>query len=186
LGVPWVIAYGAKDGMELWRVEGLNNEVTPSPIFAGGLVLAVSPNEKLLAIRPDGRGNTTKTHVAWAAEDNIPDISSPVSNGELVFTLTTPGLLTCYDLKDGKKQWEQDLAAECNASPSIVGDQLCILNSKGGIVVVEATRAYKEIGRTSLDEPVFASPAFLGPEMIVRGNQHLFCLGAKPGLAQPR
>ena len=56
LAVPWVIAYAAKDGTELWRVEGLNGEITPSPVFAGGLVIVPSPSEKLLAIRPDGTG----------------------------------------------------------------------------------------------------------------------------------
>jgi outer membrane protein assembly factor BamB len=186
LGVPWVMAYSVQDGAELWRVEGLNNEVTPSPVFAGGMLLAVSPNEKLLAIRPDGRGEVTKTHLAWTAEDNIPDISSPVSDGDLVFTLSTPGMLTCYDLKDGKKQWEQDLAMECNASPSIVGDQLCLISAKGMIVVAQPSRTYKELGRKPLDEPVNASPAFAGADMIIRGNTHLYCLGDKPRLAQSR
>ena len=55
LAVPWVIAYAATDGTELWRVEGLNGEITPSPVFAGGLVFVASPSEKLMAIRPTGR-----------------------------------------------------------------------------------------------------------------------------------
>ena len=89
LAVPCVIAYAATDGAELWRVEGLNGEITPSPVFAGGLLFVASPSEKLLAIRPDGQGDVTKTHVVWTNEDNVPDVTSPTSNGELVFTLTT-------------------------------------------------------------------------------------------------
>src|SRR5262249_12527650 len=97
LGVPWVISYFAADGTELWRAEALGGEVTPSPIFASGLVCVASPNEKLLAIRPDGQGDVTKSHVAWSSEENVPDITSPASNGELAFALSTPGTLTCYD-----------------------------------------------------------------------------------------
>ena len=59
----------------------------------------------------------TKTHVAWTNEDNVPDVTSPASNGELVFTLTTSGMLTCFDAKDGKKHWEHDFEMECHASP---------------------------------------------------------------------
>lgn len=184
LAVPWVISYAARDGAELWRAEGLNNEVTPSPIFAGGLVLAVSPNEKIMAIRPDGQGDVTKSHVAWEAEDNIPDITSPVSNGELVFAVTTPGMLTCYDARTGKKQWEQDLGMECNASPTLVGDKLYVVTIKGSTLVLDAGRAFREIARNDLGENVYATPAFVRGRIFVRGAEHLFCIGQTGAMAQ--
>jgi outer membrane protein assembly factor BamB len=91
LADPWVIAYTLADGNELWRAQLLENEVVPSPVFAGGLVLLLSPSTRLLALRPDGTGDVTKTCVAWPSEENVPDIASPVSNGELVFTVTSAG-----------------------------------------------------------------------------------------------
>src|SRR5262249_48840755 len=124
LAIPWAFSYNLSNGSELWRVECLNGEITPSPIFSGGLVLVPSPSEKLLAIRPDGHGEVTKTHVVWSTEENVPDVTSPVSNGELIFTLTTPGLLTCFDQKDGKKLWEHDYEMECHSSPSIAENHL--------------------------------------------------------------
>jgi outer membrane protein assembly factor BamB len=181
LGVPWIMAYSAKDGTELWRAEGLANEVTPSAIYAAGLIYAVSPNEKLLALRPDGHGDVTKTHIAWSSEDNIPDISSPTSNGELLFTVTTPGLLTCYDAKDGKKQWEQDLAMECHASPSIANGRLYVTGTKGIVVVLELGRQPKELARSDLGEKVYASPAFAPGRIFFRGVKHLFCIGSAGG-----
>jgi outer membrane protein assembly factor BamB len=193
LAVPWVTAYGLADGNELWRADCLNGEVTPSPVFAGGVLLAISPSEKLVALRPDGQGDVTKTHLLWAFEDNVPDISSPVSNGELVFMVSTSGMLTCLELKDGKKLWEQDLAMECNASPSVVGGRLYVFGKEGGAVVAEAGRQYKELARAELGEPVLASPAFAPGRIYVRSATNLFCLGARPapaakrlGGAQPR
>ncbi len=181
LAAPWVIAYAARDGAEIWRAECLDGEVTPSPIFASGTVLAVSPSNKLQSIRPDGHGDVTKTHLGWQAEDGIPDISSPVSNGELVFVIDTGGMLTCYDAKDGRKQWEHDIEAECNASPSIAGNRLYLITKKGMMVVVEAAREFKEIARSSLGEQVFASPAFVQGRIFVRGAKHLICIDAKGG-----
>ncbi len=177
LSVPWVIAYSAVDGTELWRVECLNGEVTPSPVCAGGMVFVASPSEKLLAIRPNGTGNVTKTHVAWANEDNVPDVTSPVSNGELVFTVTTAGMLTCYDAKDGKKVWEHDLDMECQASPSLAGSRMFVFGQKGGAVIVEAGREYKELFRTQMNDTFYASPAFTPDRIVLRGGTHLWCLG---------
>lgn len=181
LAVPWAISYAADNGAELWRAECLDGEVTPSPIFAGGTLFVVSPLNRLQAIRPDGQGDVTKTHLGWIAQDGIPDVTSPVSNGELVFLIDTGGTLTCYDARTGKKQWEHDMEEECKASPSIVGGKLCLITMKGTVVMVGAAREFKELGRSSLDEQIFASPAFARNQMFVRGMKHLICVGAKSG-----
>ncbi len=179
LANPFVISYAPKDGAELWRADCLDGEVTPSPVFAGGTLFIVSPANKLQAIRPDGQGNVTKTHLGWIAEDGIPDVTSPVSNGELIFVVNNAGVTTCYDAKDGKKQWEHDFDEACNASPSIVGGRLVLITSSGTLIAVEAGREFKELGRSALGEKVFASPAFAQRQIFVRGVKHLICLGAK-------
>ncbi|HYG34850.1 MAG TPA: PQQ-binding-like beta-propeller repeat protein, partial [Clostridia bacterium] len=181
LAVPHAISYAATDGAELWRVDCLNGEITPSPAFAGGLVFVPSPSEKLVAIRPDGQGDVTKTHVAWSNEDNVPDVTSPASNGELVFTLTTMGLLTCFDAKDGKKVWEHDFETEFHASPTISGNRIYLYNQKGVAVVVEAGRQFKELFRTEMGEAIHASPAFALDRIVVRGVTNLWCLGNMAG-----
>ena len=179
LGVPWVIAYAASSGSEIWRADCLAGEVTPSPAEAGGLVLAISPSDKLLALRLDGQGDVSKTHIAWTSEENVPDITSPVSDGQLVYTVTTSGTMTCSDLKDGKKQWERDLAMECNATPGLAGSRLYVLGRKGGVTVVEAARTYKELAHFETGEPTFASPAFSRGRMFVRTERSLICIGGK-------
>ena len=180
LAVPWIISYSATDGSELWRVEGLNGEITPSPIFAGGLVMALSPSDKLFAIRPDGQGNVTKTGVAWSTEENVPDVTSPVSNGELVFTVTTSGLLTCFDAKDGRKLWEHDYDMEFHSSPGIAGTGVYLFGQKGAAVVVEAARQFKELYRTEMGDTFHASPVFMDGRLIMRGVTNIWCLGDKP------
>jgi outer membrane protein assembly factor BamB len=178
LAVSCVIAYAATDGAELWRVECLNGEITPSPIFAGGLLFVASPSEKLLAIRPDGQGNVTKSHVVWTNEDNVPDVTSPTSNGELVFAVTTSGMLTCLDAKDGKKQWEHDFDTECHASPGLAGSRLYLFSQKGTAFVVEAGRQFKELFHTEMDDGFHASPAFAQDKIFLRGVTNVWCLGS--------
>jgi outer membrane protein assembly factor BamB len=180
LGGALVMAYTATDGTELWRGELLTGEIAPSPIFAGGLVLAVSPTDKLIGLRTEGRGDITQSHLAWMAEDNIPDISSPASNGDLVFVATTYGTVTCYDVKDGKKQWEHELEFELNATPTIARDRLLILGKHGEVLIAEASRQFKQAARFEMGEPILASPAFLADRCFIRTTQTLFCIGAKP------
>jgi outer membrane protein assembly factor BamB len=185
LAVPWIIAYSATDGVELWRVEGLNGEITPSPLFAAGLVFVISPSEKVLAIRPDGTGDVTKTHIAWSSEQNVPDITSPASDGELLFTLSSPGTLSCYDAKDGKKNWQHDFELEFHSSPSIAAGRLYLFSLNGTAIIVQAARQFKELFRTSMPDAFSASPAFAPGKIFMRGETNLWCIGSsEPKLTQ--
>ncbi|MHC4529582.1 MAG: PQQ-like beta-propeller repeat protein, partial [Planctomycetota bacterium] len=176
-GDPWVIAYDTANGAELWRAECLGGEIAPSPVYTGGLVFAMEPYMSLVAIRPDGRGDVTKTHIAWSAEEDAPDISSPVSNGELIFLLTSDGTLTCYKVTDGTKLWEKDLEGNFQASPSIVGDRVYVISEKGVAYIIEAGTKYKELTRCELGEKVYASPAFADGRIYIRGAENLYCIG---------
>ena len=179
LALPFVMSSSLADGNELWRAELMEGEITPSPIFAAGLVLVVNPSSKLFALRPDGVGDVSKSHVAWTVEDNIPDVTSPVSNGELIFTVTSGGLLTCFDAKEGKMVWQKELELEVQASPAIAGKLLLVLGTKGELVALEAGRAFKERGRTKLADTFHASPAFANHQVYLRGATNLWCLGGK-------
>ena len=177
LANPWVIAYALADGSEIWRAQLLENEVVPSPVFSGGLVLVLSPGARLMALRPDGAGDVTKTGVAWASEENVPDITSPVSNGELVFTVTSAGMATCFEATDGKKIWEKNLDTEVQASPGMAGGRLFVLGETGALVTLSAGREFHEIGRSQLPDKFVASPAFANGHVFLRGVTNLYCLG---------
>jgi hypothetical protein len=60
-----------------------------------------------------------------------------------------------------------------------VGGRLYLITRKGALVVVDVAREFKELGRSALDEPVIATPAFAQNKMFVRGAKHLVCIGAK-------
>ncbi|MCX6966559.1 MAG: PQQ-binding-like beta-propeller repeat protein [Verrucomicrobia bacterium] len=177
--LPSLIAYDAANGAELWKADVLEGEVAPSPILAGGLVCIANPSNKLIALRPDGSGDVTQTHVAWSNEENIPDVTSPTGNGQLVFYVTSTGMLTCLDAKNGAKVWEHDFGTEIQASPGIAGNRVYIIATDGHAWVVEAGREFKELGTGSLEDQFFASPAFLGGRLYLRGNTGLYCIGEK-------
>ncbi len=175
---PWVIAYNPADGAEIWRANCLTGDIAPSPIYANGLVFIIEPYSKLVAIKPDGKGDVTKTHIAWVSEEGGPDICSPVSNGESIFLLATEGLLECYNVSDGKRLWEKDLQEYFLASPSLVGNNLYLLSEKGVMFIAEAGTEYKELAKCELGEKCHASPAFADGRIYIRGVKNLYCIGS--------
>ena len=174
---PWVIAYDPITGKQLWQVNCLGTDAAPSPIYSNGLIFVIKPYSELIAITPDGQGDVTETAIKWTADDGIPDICSPVSNGSEVFTLTTEGMLSCFSLTDGKKLWKKEFDGSFNASPSIVADNLFLLSTKGDMIVVKASPDFQEIRRSKIDDKVYASPAFSDGKIFIRSLENLYCIG---------
>ncbi len=173
----WIIAYNPESGGELWRVKVNGTDSSASPIFAGGLVLASVAADRIYAIRPDGHGDVTSTHIAWQSETGISDVASPVSNGELMFSITTSGALTCLEVATGKIIWEQSLEGEFYASPGLAGDRLYLVARSGQVFILKAGRQYVELGKANLGEPSAGSPAFINGKILIRGSNNLFCIG---------
>ena len=178
-GDPWLCGYDPATGRELWRAECLGGEIAPSPVYANGVAFTANAGSYATAVRTDGSGDVTKSHILWRAEDGLPDICSPLATGEFVFCLTSDGLLTCYDAKAGQRAWEKDFQVPFSSSPSLVGDRLYLLGEKGIAIILQVGREPKEIGRADLGEKVRTSPAFLDGRIIIRGQKHLFCIGKK-------
>ena len=136
----------------------------------------------LSAIRPDGRGEVSNSHVLWTAEDELPDVCTPVSDGERLYLLCSDGRLTCYECLTGKRVWQQDLSAQdrvFEASPCLVGDRLYLLDNAGVMHILAAGRAARMIGRAELGESCpGASPALAAGRIYIRGQKHLYCVGA--------
>ena len=177
LGNPWVIAYAPADGEELWRAHLLDGDVVPSAGWAGGLVLVINPGSTLTAVRPDGAGDVTKTKVAWSTDENVPEITSPVGNAELVFMVSGTGVVTCLQAGDGKKIWEKNLDLDVRASPSIAGGRLLLADGTGVLVTLEAGRVFHELARSRLPDKFLASPAFAGGADFFAGGDEFVLPG---------
>lgn len=175
---PFVISYNPVDGKEIWRVSCLDGDVVPSPVFAGGQVFSANSGSVLAVIKPDGKGDVTSTHISWKTENGLPDVASPVTNGELLWMVTSSGVLTCYKAKGGTKVYEHELQSSINSSPSLIGNKVYFLNSEGTMIVIDAGEQYKELGRFNLGEPATTTPAFMDGRIYIRGKTNLYSIGS--------
>lgn len=174
---PLAIAYDAASGNELWRVECLSGDVAPSPAFGSGFVHVANLGSYMSALRPDLKGDISKTGIGWQSQDDLPDITSLLCHDDLLYLLTTEGVLTCVDAKTGKKVWNQNYNERFNASPIFADGKIYLMEISGKAHILEAGRAYKEVASPSIGEEVRATPAFVSDRIYIRGKQHLFCIG---------
>jgi len=174
---PWVISNDPRTGAELWRAKCLEGEIGPSPAYARGTVFAAQEGAALAAIRAGGTGDVTDTHIAWQADDDLPDTVSPVSNGELVFTVAGV-MVACFDAADGRLLWEQEFEHTFRSSPTIAGGRVYLMDVKGVMHIFKTARSFERVGTAPLGEDASTSPAFLDGRLYIRGEKHLFCIGS--------
>jgi len=175
---PWVIAYDPKDGSEIWRAKCLKQDIGPSPVCADGVVYVATEYAYLSAIRADGSGDVTATHLLWKGEDNLPDTCCPLATKQFVFVVATHGILTCYDAKQGEMLWDKEFETNFVSSPTLVGKHLYLIGLEGKCWVVEPKADGAEIvAESNLGEKCVSSPALQDGRMYLRGEKHLICIG---------
>jgi outer membrane protein assembly factor BamB len=179
VGTEQVMAYDIRNGAELWRVRGPDEQCVASPVAEGEHVF-VSSKEGTLAIRLDGRtGNLTKSHVVWKNKRDKPFVPSPLVYRGGLYVVGDRGFVTCLDSATGKQVWKERLGEQYHASP-VAGDGKIYFASKEGVVrVVAAGPEFKLLAANDLGEDIIASPAISEGEIFIRGAKHLFCIGGR-------
>jgi len=180
-GDPWLMAHDPATGTELWRAKVLGGELAPSPVVADGVVFAASPGRAFSAVKADGTGDVTASHVAWRIEQEVPDVPSPLVVGDLVITASTEGRVIARERATGTKVWDQNLELEIQASPLLAAERIYLFAQPGDVVVLAAAREFKELARFKMGDEIYASPAVVGDRLYVRTKQSLFCVGENAG-----
>lgn len=179
-----VYAYDPKDGSPIWSCGGNLYEVTPTPVVGHGLLFCCSGRVgPTLAIRPDGKGDITKSDkLVWKVGAGSPFIPSPILVGDLLYTVNdVNSVIRCFDAKTGKMHWSERCGEEVkhgfSASPVAVDDKLFFTNDDGDTFVLAAGTQFKVLHVNSIGERMLASPAFVGGRWFLRSEKHLWCVG---------
>ncbi len=179
-----VTSFDPDTGKQIWTVDGPSQEFVASPVYSekANLVFASSswPKIELLAIRPDGSGNITQTHIAWRDTKGAPYVPSMLVVGEYLLTVNNSGEAFCYEAATGKILWREKLERH-HASPVLAGGLVYFINDDGQIHVVKPGPQFQQVAQYELGESCYASPAISDGQVFLRGFQHLFCFGQKTG-----
>ncbi len=176
------LAYEPRTGREIWRVRNEGHTPALSPVFGSGLVFAATGHRwvELLAIRPDGTGDVTDSHVAWRVKSrDVPTTPSPVAVNGLLFMLSNRGTLTCLEAESGKTVWRERVGRNYLASPIHDGERIYLFSTLGKATVVRAGRRFQKLAENKLDSGFMASPAVVDDSLILRTKTHLYRIGGK-------
>ncbi|MCP4262146.1 MAG: PQQ-binding-like beta-propeller repeat protein [Planctomycetes bacterium] len=175
-----VASFDPDTGEQLWKVDGPSEEFVATPVYSErtGLVYISSswPKRFLLAIRPDGKGNVTETHIVWQDTKGAPYVPSMIVAGDFLLSVNRAGTAFCYEAATGKVLWQQKLGRH-HASPVLVDGRLFYINDNGQVNVIKPGVEFERIATYELGESCYASPAISDGQVFIRGFQHLFCIG---------
>lgn len=177
-----VVAYDPADGKEIWRATYTGYSVIPRPVFGHGMIFMSTGynNPSLLAIRVDGTGDVTKTHVAWTVKKDAPHTPSPLLVGDELYMVSDKGFASCLDARTGKQHWDERAGGvDFSASP-FYGDGKVYFQSEDGVTtVVRASAKHEVLATNRLEGRTFASYAAADSAIFLRTEKNLYRIQAR-------
>lgn len=175
-GAKAAYAYEPQTGRELWRVQYNAWSAAPRPLFEKGLAFIISGfggKTELLAVRVDGQGDITDTHVAWRFDTMVSKTASPLLVDGLLYMVSDDGMVTCLEAATGNRVWRERIGGKYAASPIYGDDRLYFFSQEGKTTVIKPGRTCEFLATNSLAGGFMASPAAAGKALYLRTKTHL-------------
>lgn len=184
-GTESVISYDPLTGKEHWRSKGVESNAIPSPVATAGrdmvVVSAGYPAKVAYAIRLGASGELKDSDIAWRYAKGTAYVPSPILYGDYLYLLTDKGVMTCLDARTGEVKYEGGrvpVPATFTASPVAFDGKILLTSEDGDTFVVKAGPKHEVLRTNSVGEPVYASPAVADGKIFIRGEKHLYAIGA--------
>jgi len=181
VGAYRAAAYDPESGKEIWRVnyaDGFSN--VPRPVYGHGLVYIATGFQQpsLLAVRVDGAGDVTRTHVAWTLRRAAPLTPSPLLVGDELYIVNDAGIASCLDARTGMPHWQQRIGGNYSASPVFADGRIYFLAEEGEATVILPGKDFRKLATNHLDGATLASMAISVGSIFIRSDRYLYRLKA--------
>lgn len=183
-GAGCVASYDPHNGRRHWIIEGPTEQYVASLVYNGKLFFMTAgfPTYHILAIRPDGQGDVTKTHVVWQTTKGCAYVPSPIlaGGGRYLLVVADGGSASCFEAETGKVYWKERVGSHFSGSPVEADSRVYLLSNEGVTTIVEGGPEFKLVAKNELGEDCNASPAISQGRIYIRGENHLYCIGRGP------
>jgi hypothetical protein len=180
-GLHEVISYDPSTGTPLWSCSG-PSEVTANTVAWNDPLVFVSggfPEKELFAVRADGTGDVTASHVVWRSKSGVTYVPSLLYHDGLLYIINDGGVATCLEAGTGKQLWQERLNAKFSSSPVYVAGRIYIVDEAGKCFVLKAGPKFEQLAANDLAGGGFATPTFCGSQLFLRTEHALYCIGAR-------
>ena len=192
-GGQHLTAHNAADGKLLWSSGDFNPESKPnwpavaSPVVAGDTVVVACGRADrgqplLYGTKLGGAGDVTTSHRLWKRDDTGTFVPTPAEYKGRVYLLRDRGEVECLDPATGKTLWRGAMpkaSSSYYASPTVADGKLYAAREDGTIFVAQVEPNFELLAENKMGERVIASPVPAANRIFIRGEHHLFCIGAE-------
>lgn len=176
-------SYDLSNGDVIWECGGQVGNPIPTAVVLDDLVYCMSGyrGAAVYAIRLDSQGDVTGSDsVVWHATRGAPYVPSPLLYGErLYYTKSNNGILSIVNARTGEALVNQSRLPGVDsiyASPVAAAGKVYIVSRDGITVVLDDADEVDVVATNELGEGIDASPAIVGNQLFLRGEEHLFCI----------
>lgn len=175
-------SYDPKTGNEQWFCRYDGYSLVPRPVFGDGLLFICTgyDSPSIYAIRPDGKGDVTDTHLAWSLKKGAPLNPSPILVDHELYFVSDGGVASCVDSKTGKVHWQKRLGGDYSSSPVYADGKLYFTTEDGATTVIAPGKEYAELAKNQLDGRVLSSLAISDAAIFLRTDSHLYRIESSP------
>ncbi|MEZ6068830.1 MAG: PQQ-binding-like beta-propeller repeat protein [Pirellulales bacterium] len=177
-GAGEVASYDPATGEEWWHCDGPAETCANTVCFDADRVYASGgwPDKRLLAIRGDGSGDVTGSHVVWEKSKSICYVPSMLLADGLLYGVSDNGVATCYDATTGQEHWVKRLGGDFSASPVLAAGCIYLPDEDGLVHVLRAGATFEPVAENDLGDGGFASPVIIGDTIYLRTLHHLYAI----------
>jgi outer membrane protein assembly factor BamB len=173
--------YDPATGELLWYVDGPAKTTAATMTYLDDLVFSHGgyPTQNILAIRADGSGNVTDSHIVWKSSQNVPYVPSSLAVDGKLIVLADNRRLRVFDAKTGDTLTQARVGTGPDFTASVVksGDYYFASDESGKTFVFTLGPQYDEVAVNNLGEPLFATPVILDGQIYLRSPGTLYCIG---------
>ena len=175
-GAKAAYGYDPRTGRELWKVQYNDWSAAPRPLFDRGLAYFITglSKKELLAVKTDGQGDVTGTHLAWKLTKSVGKYASPILVDGLIYTASDESFITCVDAASGAAVWTERVGGKFAASPIYADGRLYFFDQQGATLVLKPGRTLEVLATNTLAKGFMASPAVAGKAFFLRTRTHLY------------
>lgn len=181
-------AYDPETGEEIWWIIRGAESTIAMPFYDGGLLFFYSGYmvtddghrySELLAVDPNGQGDITESNIKWIIQTPILQLLTPVVKNGLIYTIDSESKLQCIDSKSGNLIYSEKTKDKFNASPIYSAGKIYFFSSKGETIVIKEGQNLDIIARNELEGEIWATPAFLRDNILIRTSKYLYRIGER-------
>ena len=188
-GQDRVVSYDPANGEEIWSCAGSADSTANTVAWNDTHVFATGGwhQKGILAIRADGSGDVTDTHIDWEINGMKVYVPSPAVAGDVLLAARDDGIVVGANVATGDIYWKKRLkrGVGISASPTLVtvadgvaADILAYLpNEVGEVFVLRPNEEFELFPINDMGEPIYASPVIAGGRLYLRTFSKLYCIG---------